>query len=116
VSKTSLGQQPGIRCFRSEKNGLNVIFCDVPGPLCSAAVVVLTEPLNDYGLPHTLEHLVFCGSKTTPLRGFLDTFATRCLSEGTNAWTSEDHTAYTIETVGHDAMRGFFFFFFLKKK
>jgi hypothetical protein len=40
--------------------------------------------------PHTLEHLVFLGSKRYPERGFLDTLACRCLSEGTNAYTANE--------------------------
>ena len=34
-------------------------FVTVSGPLYNATVVVATEPPNDKGLPHTLEHLVF---------------------------------------------------------
>ena len=32
----------------------------------------------------------------------LDLFANRCLAQGTNAWTSTDHTAYTMETAGSE--------------
>ncbi|RKO84544.1 hypothetical protein BDK51DRAFT_2894, partial [Blyttiomyces helicus] len=59
---------------------------------------------DDKGLPHTLEHLVFCGSKLIPHRGYLDYLATRSLSTGTNAYTTEDHTAYTITTAGSEGM------------
>ncbi|KTW27471.1 uncharacterized protein T551_02970 [Pneumocystis jirovecii RU7] len=56
--------------------------------------------LNDSGCPHTLEHLVFLGSKTYPYKGILDSLANRSFAQGTNAWTDTDHTAYTISTAG----------------
>ncbi|TPX40564.1 hypothetical protein SeMB42_g05945 [Synchytrium endobioticum] len=59
---------------------------------------------NDAGLPHTLEHLIFCGSTSIPQRGYLDCLASRCLSTGTNAYTTEDHTNYTLTCAGEDGM------------
>lgn len=59
----------------------------------------VTETHTDDGLPHTLEHLVFMGSKKYPVKGILDIIANRCLASGTNAWTAQDHTAYTLTTV-----------------
>ncbi|KAF9201070.1 hypothetical protein BGZ49_008702, partial [Haplosporangium sp. Z 27] len=47
---------------------------------------------------------VFCGSKNYPNRGYLDSLANRCLSTGTNAYTTEDYTGYTIATAGRDGM------------
>ncbi|KAG6820112.1 hypothetical protein H0H93_005259 [Arthromyces matolae] len=55
---------------------------------------------NDSGCPHTLEHLVFMGSEKYPYKGVLDNLANRGFSNGTNAWTDTDHTAYTISTAG----------------
>ena len=52
------------------------------------------------GEPHTLEHLIFLGSEEYPYKGVLDQIANRCLARGTNAWTSSDHTAYTLNCVG----------------
>ncbi|KIH44026.1 hypothetical protein ANCDUO_25960 [Ancylostoma duodenale] len=45
------------------------------------------------------------GSKKYPFKGVLDVIANRCLASGTNAWTDQDHTAYTLSTVGSE---GFF--------
>jgi len=39
----------------------------------------VTETNTDDGLPHTLEHLVFMGSKKYPYKGVLDVIANRCL-------------------------------------
>ena len=81
--------------------GMRVAVLRVAGPLCSASVVVPTEPAcgDARGLPHCLEHLVFLGTATEP-RGFLDTFAERCLTPGTNAITAEDRTEYTVTGAG----------------
>jgi Zn-dependent M16 (insulinase) family peptidase len=40
------------------------------------------------------------GSKKYPFKGVLDHLANRAGSNGTNAWTANDHTAYTIATAG----------------
>jgi Zn-dependent M16 (insulinase) family peptidase len=55
---------------------------------------------NDTGCPHTLEHLVFMGSQKYPYKGIIDHLANRGFSNGTNAWTDTDHTAYTVSTAG----------------
>uniref|UniRef100_A0A0M3IXR5 Uncharacterized protein n=1 Tax=Ascaris lumbricoides TaxID=6252 RepID=A0A0M3IXR5_ASCLU len=39
------------------------------------------------------------GSERYPYKGILDVIANRCLASGTNAWTDQDHTAYTLSTV-----------------
>lgn len=46
----------------------------IPGPLCSVAIIVPTEAKDNKGIPHTLEHLVFMGSKRYPQRGYLDKY------------------------------------------
>jgi Zn-dependent M16 (insulinase) family peptidase len=33
---------------------------------------IATEAMDDRGLPHALEHLVFLGSETLPYKGLLD--------------------------------------------
>lgn len=53
-------------------------------------------------MPHTLEHLIFLGSEQYPYKGVLDTLANRAFAQGTNAWTAQDHTAYTLTTAGSD--------------
>ncbi|KAL5032116.1 hypothetical protein BDV3_000710 [Batrachochytrium dendrobatidis] len=93
-----------IRVYKLSHSEFRIIFVEVPGPLCSASIVFPTISVDNKGLPHTLEHLVFCGSQTIPNRGYLDFLATRCLSTGTNAYTSEDHTSYEITTAGSEGM------------
>ncbi|KAJ3342583.1 hypothetical protein HDU93_001971 [Gonapodya sp. JEL0774] len=86
-------------------SAFRLVLIDIPGPLVSASFIVPTQSLGDAGEAHTLEHLVFCGSKfLAPHRGYLDLLANRSLSTGTNAYTSEDHTAYLAVTVGLTGM------------
>ena len=40
------------------------------------------------------------GSEKYPYKGILDLFANRGFSDGTDAWTDVDHTAYTVSTAG----------------
>ena len=40
------------------------------------------------------------GSKKYPYKGIIDHFANRGFSNGTNAWTANDHTVYTASTAG----------------
>ncbi|KAJ8907286.1 hypothetical protein NDN08_007401 [Rhodosorus marinus] len=86
------------------ESGAKVVLFRAPGPICSATVAVATTPVSDGGHPHCLEHLIFMGSQKYPRRGFLDMLATRSYSDGTNAWTCEDHTAYTISTAGAEGL------------
>lgn len=92
----------GIRAYRHIASAVRVVIFAAPGPLVSATIIVGTEPVSHAGHPHTLEHIVFLGSKKYPDRGYLDNLACRCLSDGTNAWTDDEYTAYTATTAGLD--------------
>ncbi|CAJ0922121.1 unnamed protein product, partial [Mesorhabditis belari] len=94
-----------VSLYRSSRTRLQVAVGNVPGPMVKGVISFVTEADNNDGLPHTLEHLVFMGSKKYPYKGVLDIIANRCLASGTNAWTDQDHTAYTLSTVGSE---GFF--------
>ncbi len=86
-------------------NGLQLITATVEhNPLYSAYVYVPTFVRDNRGLPHTLEHLIFCGSQAFPERGYLDRLATLCQSTGTNAYTSDDHTCYTFNTSSRSGL------------
>lgn len=79
---------------------MRVVVIDQKGPKVYGYFVLATEIHDDSGAPHTLEHLCFMGSKRYPYKGFLDKLASRGYADGTNAWTANDHTAYTIEPAG----------------
>ncbi|KDQ63640.1 hypothetical protein JAAARDRAFT_29668 [Jaapia argillacea MUCL 33604] len=91
-----------IEKWKSRLTGLTVVHLDYEAPIVNGYFVVATEIFNDSGCPHTLEHLVFLGSKQYPYKGIIDHLANRGFSNGTNAWTDTDHTAYTVSTAGCD--------------
>lgn len=87
--------------YESQTTGMRVVVVDSPGPKVSGYFALATEIHDDSGAPHTLEHLIFMGSRSYPYKGFLDKLATRAFSY-TNAWTGNDQTVYTLETAGWD--------------
>ena len=90
-----------ITQYESERSGMQVIVADRKGPKVNGYFTLATEIFDDSGAPHTLEHLVFMGSKSYRYKGLLDKLAGRAYSS-TNAWTAVDHTAYTLESAGWD--------------
>lgn len=88
-----------ITQYESERSGMQVIVADRVGPKVNGYFTLATEIFDDSGSPHTLEHLVFMGSKSYHYKGLLDKLASRAYGT-TNAWTATDHTAYTLETAG----------------
>lgn len=90
-----------ITQYESEKTGLRVVTVDQKGPKVLGYFAVATEIHDDSGAPHTLEHLVFMGSRSYKYKGFLDQLATRAYSD-TNAWTDTDQTVYTLSSAGWD--------------
>lgn len=91
-----------VRKFRSQKSGLTLAMAEIEGPLVNGYFALPTEAHDNFGLPHTLEHLIFLGSEQYPYKGVLDSLANRCLARGTNAWTDVDHTCYTVEVAGSE--------------
>lgn len=87
--------------YESERSGMQVIVADRKGPKINGYFTLATEIFDDSGSPHTLEHLVFMGSKNYRYKGLLDKLAGRAYSD-TNAWTAVDHTAYTLASAGWD--------------
>ncbi|KAF7558060.1 hypothetical protein G7046_g5890 [Stylonectria norvegica] len=90
-----------ISQYVSERSGMQVVVADRQGPKVNGYFTLATEIFDDSGAPHTLEHLVFMGSKSYQYKGLLDKLSSRAYSS-TNAWTATDHTAYTLETAGWD--------------
>ncbi|RYP68087.1 hypothetical protein DL771_006829 [Monosporascus sp. 5C6A] len=88
-----------ITHYESERSGMQLVVTHRKGPKVNGYFTLATEIFDDSGAPHTLEHLVFMGSKSYRYKGLLDKLASRAYG-GTNAWTATDHTAYTLETAG----------------
>lgn len=53
-----------------------------------------TIPENSKGIPHVLEHLSLCGSKTFPVRDSFFNLSKRSLSTYMNASTGVDYISY----------------------
>lgn len=93
-----------ITKYESTRTGMMAVVVDRAGPKVHGFFTLATEILDDSGAPHTLEHLIFMGSRSYKYKGVLDQLATRAYSE-TNAWTATDHTAYTLDTAGWAGFR-----------
>jgi len=78
---------------------MSTVVVDRQSPKVLGYFTVATEIFDDSGAPHTLEHLIFMGSKSYRYKGFLDRLASRAYSD-TNAWTDTDQTVYELESAG----------------
>ncbi|KAI9843224.1 MAG: Mitochondrial presequence protease [Thelocarpon superellum] len=58
-----------------------------------------TNPPDDTGVPHILEHTTLCGSRKYPIRDPFFKMLPRTLSNFMNAFTSSDHTYYPFATT-----------------
>ena len=58
-----------------------------------------TNPPDDTGVPHILEHTTLCGSERYPVRDPFFKMLPRSLSNFMNALTSSDHTSYPFATT-----------------
>ncbi|KAG8424946.1 Mitochondrial presequence protease [Metarhizium acridum] len=58
-----------------------------------------TNPPDDTGVPHILEHTTLCGSKKYPIRDPFFKMLPRTLSNFMNAFTASDHTFYPFATT-----------------
>ncbi|KAH3664171.1 hypothetical protein OGAPHI_004885 [Ogataea philodendri] len=93
-----------VKKWKSSRTGLELCLIDQECPIVNGWFAVATEIFNDSGCPHTLEHLVFMGSKKYPYKGLLDVLGNLSFSS-TNAWTSTDQTVYTLTTAGWEGFK-----------
>ncbi|KAL7276847.1 Mitochondrial presequence protease [Rhizina undulata] len=63
------------------------------------AIGFKTNPNDDTGVPHILEHTALCGSQKYPVRDPFFKMLNRSLSNFMNAFTSGDHTTYPFATT-----------------
>jgi hypothetical protein len=64
----------------------------------ASAVAFRTQPDDDTGLPHILEHTVLCGSRRYPVRDPFFMMLRRSLQTFMNAFTYPDRTVYPFAT------------------
>ncbi|EDK46999.1 conserved hypothetical protein [Lodderomyces elongisporus NRRL YB-4239] len=93
-----------ITKWKSQRTGLQLTYINQPSPVVNGYFAVATEIQDNSGCPHTLEHLVFMGSKKYPFKGLLDALGNRLYSQ-TNAWTAVDQTVYTLTTAGWEGFK-----------
>jgi Zn-dependent M16 (insulinase) family peptidase len=55
------GNNVNISAYENKETGLKLVHVPFSGPLVSSTIIVPTLSRDNSGLPHTLEHLVFCG-------------------------------------------------------
>ena len=63
------------------------------------AISFKTNPNDDTGLPHILEHVTLCGSENYPVRDPFFKMMPRSLANFMNAFTSADYTSYPFSTT-----------------
>ncbi|KAG7750305.1 hypothetical protein KL912_000865 [Ogataea haglerorum] len=93
-----------VKKWKSNRTGLEVCLIAKESPSVSGWFALATEIFDDSGCPHTLEHLVFMGSKKYPYKGLLDILGNLAFST-TNAWTATDQTVYTLMTAGWEGFK-----------
>ena len=95
-----------LTLHQHDPSGLRVLFSSdtKSSPLYHLSIIVPTLAHDHSGLPHTLEHLIFLGSAMYSERGYLDKLAMMGVANGTNAYTSEDHTCYTLSTASPEGL------------
>ncbi|KAL9112399.1 MAG: hypothetical protein Q9227_003241 [Pyrenula ochraceoflavens] len=69
------------------------------------AVNFKTNPVDDTGLPHILEHVSLCGSQKYPVRDPFFKMMPRSLANFMNAFTSSDYTSYPFATTNEKDFR-----------
>ena len=91
-----------ITLYESNLTGMHCVVFDQAGPGVDGYFALATEIDDDSGVPHTLEHLCFMGSKFHPNKGQLDKLATLACSR-LNAYTATDRTVYTLRSAGRNS-------------
>ncbi len=69
------------------------------------AINFKTNPNDDTGLPHILEHVTLCGSENYPVRDPFFKMIPRSLANFMNAFTSADYTSYPFSTTNKQDYR-----------
>lgn len=69
------------------------------------AINFKTNPIDETGLPHILEHVTLCGSENYPVRDPFFKMMPRSLANFMNAFTSSDYTSYPFATTNKQDFR-----------
>ncbi|TNJ29681.1 Metalloendopeptidase [Giardia muris] len=84
-----------------DETGLRVIKFHPENPAhteCNALLAFATPPEDDKGIPHILEHSVFCGSTRFPHHEPFTVVTSSSLQTYANAYTAQMHTGYNFSS------------------
>ncbi|KAI9809850.1 MAG: Mitochondrial presequence protease [Sarcosagium campestre] len=85
--------------FQHDKTGADYLHVAREDKNNVFSIAFKTNPPNDTGVPHILEHTTLCGSERYPIRDPFFKMLPRSLSNFMNAFTSSDHTSYPFATT-----------------
>ncbi|KAF2842713.1 hypothetical protein M501DRAFT_993461 [Patellaria atrata CBS 101060] len=85
--------------LQHEKTGAEYLHVAREDPNNVFSIGFKTNPPDDTGVPHILEHTTLCGSEKYPVRDPFFKMLPRSLSNFMNAFTSSDHTSYPFATT-----------------
>lgn len=80
--------------YQSDCTGLTVIMIQTEASVIQCSIMIVTEPEDDNGCAHALEHLIINGSQKHPYRGVLNK-----LDENASVWTNIDHTVFKFSVT-----------------
>lgn len=100
VVKTFNYKDFNINCTEYQhESGLRHIHADMPSNEMSFNMVFETNPVDDTGMPHVLEHLTLSGSKQFPVKDPFMSMSGRTLAHSMNAGTGRTNTQYYFSTT-----------------
>ncbi|KAL8734112.1 MAG: hypothetical protein Q9181_003301 [Wetmoreana brouardii] len=85
--------------LQHDKTGAEYLHIDRDDKNNVFSIGFKTNPPDDTGVPHILEHTTLCGSERYPVRDPFFKMLPRSLSNFMNAFTSSDHTSYPFATT-----------------
>lgn len=85
--------------FRHIKTGAEIIFLDNDSQMRQFSIGFKTPPSDSKGTNHVLEHSLLCGSDKYPTKNLMNYVRSSSLADMINAYTSDDCTYYTVETI-----------------
>jgi presequence protease len=85
--------------FKHDKTGAEYLHVARDDTNNIFAINFKTNPTDETGLPHILEHITLCGSEKYPVRDPFFKMMPRSLANFMNAFTSSDFTSYPFATT-----------------
>ena len=84
------------RLFEHERSGAKLLYLSNSDDNKVFCITFRTPPADDCGIPHVLEHSVFCGSQRFPVKDPFAELLKGSLQTFLNAFTANDRTYYPV--------------------